>query len=332
MAAAIRTGAPSSAQITPAGVSSSRPKIRRPATSALTTIAAPHGIAIASCAAWPRGRAARAIAADSTPTNAIGPATPTATAVSSTAATTDSSRVSPLRSPSARAVLSPSAATSSARPSPKQATSTTPPISAPAWTWLQPDCSRLPAPHRNRPLVSVSRSSWMAALIAASARLIAMPASTIRTGAAPATEAIAPISSAPRTTPTNATAIVDAPGATEAYALVTVTASVPPAVSPRVAGSASGLRVIAISRTAAAPSAAPATTPETARGSRTSRTSEPSSVPRSWRTASSTVCSDRPPAPCAMSATTATSSSPKPATANSHARRVIARRRSSQWP
>ncbi len=41
-----------------------------------------------------------------------------------------------------------------------------------------------------------------------------MPASTIRTGAAPAAAAIAPISAAPNSTPTNATAIVGAPGAT----------------------------------------------------------------------------------------------------------------------
>jgi len=80
-----------------------------PATSAPTTIAAPHGIATASCAAWPRGREARASAAASTPTNAIGPATPTATAVSSVAASTAPSRVQPVRDPSARAVFSPRA-------------------------------------------------------------------------------------------------------------------------------------------------------------------------------------------------------------------------------
>ena len=47
-ATTIRTGAPISAQTTPAGVSVSRPVIARPATSAASRIAAPHGIAIAS--------------------------------------------------------------------------------------------------------------------------------------------------------------------------------------------------------------------------------------------------------------------------------------------
>ena len=54
------------------------------------------------------------------------------------------------------------------------------------------------------------------AVTAARASEIAIPASTIRTGAAPAAAAIAPISAAPNSTPTNATAIVDRPGASEA--------------------------------------------------------------------------------------------------------------------
>ena len=201
--------------MTPAGISSSMPKISRPATSAHSTIAAPHGTATSSWAAWPRGRAARASAAASTPTNAIGPATPTATAVRSVAASTDSARTAPVRRPSARAVLSPSVATSSARARPTVASRTPAPISAPGRTCSQPDCSRLPAPQRNSELVSVSRRSCTAAVAAPSASEIAMPASTMRTGDAPAAAAIAPISAAPNSTPTKATAIVGAPGASD---------------------------------------------------------------------------------------------------------------------
>ena len=89
------------------------------------------------------------------------------------------------------------------------------PISAAARTGPQPVCSRLPAPHRKSPLVSVSRASRTAPDAAESASPTAIPARISRIPPPPAA-AIAPISSVPTATPTKATAIVGAPGASDA--------------------------------------------------------------------------------------------------------------------
>ena len=211
-ATTISTGAPISAQTTPAGVSVSRPVIARPATSAASRIAAPHGIAIASVPAWPRGRPIRASPQASTPTKAIGPHSPTATAVRIAASVTPAICVSPERRPSPRAVSSPSTATSSARVMAKIAATAGIAIRAAASTGLQPVWSSDPAPHRKSPLVSVSRASRTAPDAADSARPTAIPARINRIPPPPAA-AIAPISTVPSATPTNATAIVGAPGA-----------------------------------------------------------------------------------------------------------------------
>ena len=212
LATMISTGAPISAHTTPAGVSVSRPVMARPATSAASRIAAPHGSATASAPRWPFGRAARARPPARMPTNAIGPTRPTATAVSTAASVTAAICVKVELRPSARAVLSPSTATSSERVSSRTPSSAGVPIRTPACSGPQPFCSSEPAPHRNSPLVSVSRASRTPAEPAASARPTAMPARMSRMPPPPAA-AIAPISAVPSATPTNATAIVGAPGA-----------------------------------------------------------------------------------------------------------------------